>query len=393
MVLTRFQLLFSCGMPAGTSLGNAREGGYAMAVKQTEIERWGEKRFKPLVMLAQMIATSAESCHEVLVHSQKAGGPWLLYSQTADGITLDAWLEMYRRPRRSEGSILHFLFAPDEPESLHQSLPEWASIRKEFSRELKAEISQQFTTPPTQVERERARAELDRIYEEWHLPSLLDSQSPNDPPENFSQWLAQPEFVFFMSVVVPCMLTFQTSPWELYRQAHGGDVAAHEKLLCIDPEIVGDRFLGKRQFRLAYTNPAKHRFIKQAQSAKRPAAATLREVKFLMGGLMLYCSRQLHECMNGGIMFRILEERMPAAQQANLNKWLKQQRKHFERNGVRCTLTSPDIKSLFDAIARDAGIGLVDRDFSGQRNSLYKRLDRNAALWTKLRETDKTRAA
>jgi hypothetical protein len=49
------------------------------------------------------------------------------------------------------------------------------------------------------------------------MAGMLNDSAPM--PGNFSEWARQPEFIFFMSIAMPCWLEYHTTPWKLYRRA------------------------------------------------------------------------------------------------------------------------------------------------------------------------------
>lgn len=363
-----------------------------MRRKPLAIEAWGEGRFLPLVMMAQNIASAAPLIYQLMELVQRAECPWLLASSYADEITLTSWRRMYRDRTRCEGIILHFLASPSTPNFADATAESWSQLRGSFEAELVAELTSGILQGYTSEQKQWAERVLRVYYKRTHLPSISQQFKAVDPPDNFELWLRRPEFVFFFSVVMPCLLLHQEWPWDVFERARHGDIDAIERLLRIDPDVDSDDEIEELCFRCRRSQPEKCHLLSKA--GQRPKMALdLKEIKFILGGWILQQSREMQTAVNLEPVLEALECKSPVDKSASMKKWVKVLRKRIDRHGVRCRLKAPEIKSLFDAFARDSGLGLVDPDFSGQPNSIYKRLDRKAELWNKLAKTDKIRAA
>lgn len=355
------------------------------------IEEWGRGRFKPMAMLAHVVAASAKECHQLILESR---GPWLLSREEASGIRPKAWLDLYRQPFRVEAAITQFMDAPSVQQRMAELVDRWPLFRRQLDGILAAVIRDAATKGVSQKLIERSKRYIDRVYNWVHLPSMRRMlQSDESPPAEFRQWLGKPEIVFFMSVVMPCWLEYQQTPWVLFQQARRGEFHALEKLIRLDSEGDKDDRLESVVFRLRVRNPAQHQLLQEARSEGRKTPISLTDVKYSLGGLLMKWSTELQAMLQGELFFKILEARTSPQHHGTLRKWIKMKRKQAERNGMKCRLKAPDINWLFNAIAKDSGPCLNDPDFCGQPNSIYKRLERNAKPWPSLWETDISRAA
>lgn len=363
-----------------------------MVGKRLAIEKWGEGRFLPLVMIAQNIAAVANSCCELLEHVNRAACPWLLATRQTSSITLAAWLRMYRDRQRCEGAIWHFLVSPGVPDLAEETIECWPDERSALEAELIAALTRCLLHGILPEEKQRAERILQVYYKRYHLPAIAQQFSNQALPDNFEAWLRKPEFAYFFSVAMPCLLLHQEMPWELFEQARQGDFDALEKLLRIDPDLDKDEDIRALFFQLRRSQPERLRLLLRVDPRQKTVVSQ-QDVKYLLGGWILQQSREMQAVVNLEPLLQALETTRGTPQYASIKRWIKSRRHYNQRYGIRCRLQAPEIKSLFDAFAEDAGLGIVDPDFVGQSNSIYKRLDRKAELWNKLREADKTRAA
>ena len=81
------------------------------------LERWGEGRFKPMVMLAHVVALSATTCHELIL--QTRGKP-VQPVEEAESFAINDWLRLYRRPLWLEGVMANVLLFPENVQEVEQ---------------------------------------------------------------------------------------------------------------------------------------------------------------------------------------------------------------------------------------------------------------------------------
>jgi hypothetical protein len=356
------------------------------------IEEWGVAKYKPIVMLAHVVSASAQECYEIILASRAASK--LLPKDCGP----DAWLRLYRQPLNVEAIVLSLLCSEVEPQLMSDTLSHWPRLRGEVMGvveiKLRKRLTKWFTTGMPLRVIERCDRYMDRFYERYHLPQI--SSLLHDETARATQsptWLYRPEFLFFMSVAMPCWLEYGKTPWELFQQARRGDFQAMENLIRLDPEVDKEQTLKGIVFRMSRQNPAQYKLLNKARAEGRKSPITLADVKFSLGSLLMKWSKEIQGIVRGELLFRSLEANTEAEYRNSMHKRIKAAREAAERTGIKCWLKAPDIKALFDAIAQDTGEGLADADFAGQPNSIYKRLERNAKMWPSLQETDISRAA
>ena len=350
------------------------------------LEEWAEGRFKPMAMLAQVVALGTEACHGTIHESR---GQWLLGTEEADGIRVEKWLGLYRQPLQVEEVALQFLQKAEGLDGAEDAIGEWPVVRQALLAAFRDLVRKQIAEGVSLKGVERAKRWLDLYYRRVHIPWLeRQLRDEGEVPVDFREWLRVPAFVFFLSVAMPCWLEYRETPWTLLLRARRGDFDSLDKLLRLDPMVEHDRGIRGRLFGMMKRSPDQHNELMKAKHAGRTKEISLGQVKFALGGLLMKWSLDLEKVLKGEILFDAMERHARPENRDSVRRWIKAQRKRMERVRLKCRLNAEDIKRLFDAVAKDRGQGLVDPDFDQQPNSVYKRLDRNARLWPGLRDMD-----
>lgn len=147
---------------------------------------------------------------------------------------------------------------------------------------------------------------------------------------------AQPEMLFFFKVWGPCWLHYKTSPTKLYRQARLGRVRALNKLLRLDNSVLFDPKLAG-MFHQIKAKRSRAEYEDLLMSFNNPVNQEIEphKIKVIIAGLISEFSI---------------------------------------KNGKR--LSAPQIKELFDAIAKDKGRGETDTDLSVSPNAFAQEIRR-----------------
>ena len=181
------------------------------------IEKWGKKFFKPMVEVSQVVAICAEDCHEVIRRSRE---PWLLSAPEARGIRPKECLRLYRQPLSLEAVALQFLSAPNEPTETDEVAAQWPECRRTCEESFNEAVREAIVKGVSQEVYDEISRDMEKSYRDEHLPMMRSLLRDDEPaPPNFRQWFVQPQFVFFMSVAMPCWLEYHDTPWNLYLRA------------------------------------------------------------------------------------------------------------------------------------------------------------------------------
>ncbi len=145
---------------------------------------------------------------------------------------------------------------------------------------------------------------------------------------------------FFMQVELPYLAEYGDLPSRDFATARRGDVAALERLLAIDPAVVGDARIAEQIARgVLSSNMARIRLLSDAM-AKGPPAVKVRQCKILVAAAIV------------GV---------------------------FEDAAVPITVAS--VRSLFDAIARSDRDVLIDSDLPNSPEAMSKGIQRYKKFW------------
>ena len=355
------------------------------------LTEWGKDRFKPMVMLAHITALATEDSHRLVLKSRGAS---ILTKFCGADARIEDWLDLYRHRDWLEGVMLQAVFDAEsavDPTS-SRGLPH--DLRRELNASLQDDLKRVLAGQVTEREGQIAKRMIEWKYRREHLPMVRAMIEDNEPlPANTRDWLAKTEVLFFLTVAAPCWLEYRETPWSLYRRACRRKVDAMEKLLRLDPEIDKDSRLAERMFEMRRQNPDTYDFLQHARAKGRTNKVTLVDMKFLLGGLLVRWSKEMHSILQGELFFEVLEESVPLERRAEMRRLIRIRRDRAKRDSLKCRLNAADIKTLFDAVAKDRDGLLVDPDFTQQPHAIAKRLNRNSSLWPSLRKTDKNRAA
>lgn len=237
-----------------------------------------------------------------------------------------------------------------------------ASTVSEALTEMRNQIDTNISQPPLDqwlsfYKRHRSVLELLRqLFSFEGIDKLLESSNNDKDLDLTAQQqdllrnlYLQPKTLFFFKVWAPCSIHYKTSPTVLFRQARQGKVSAFEKLLRLDNSVIFDSKLAA-VFHQLKGKPNKRSYQKLLFAFSRPATERTdpKRMKIIVAGLISYMSESM---------------------------------------GKR--LTEPQIRGLFDAIARDNDLGLQDEDIPKTPDTFAQAIRREAKKFKALAEPDK----
>jgi hypothetical protein len=148
------------------------------------------------------------------------------------------------------------------------------------------------------------------------------------------------ELSFLARVWMPCFYFYGEAPAQLLRKARGGDLKSLESLIRVDSSVIFDRRIAAFLHGLRNKSARKHSELMDCIS-KSPKGHT---------------SRQKIKCFLAGVV------------------WLMSK-------GMNLQLTEPEIRGLFDAVARDKGEGEIDVDLPESPHGLYQAMQREMKIF------------
>ena len=313
-----------------------------------QIAKWAENKYPIIAIIAQQSALGAEALFDAF--SAVKMGERYLGDQPLTPIK--QWLSLYRSNRHLQDYFI----------SRFRSLGGFYAILAEsisallFQRRYRLKIGNDaFIKEVRQVienlsidDRLEFVEAFQESFQEAYLISLDDTEShlsgSVDEPlkQQVLSSIKEPEALFLAGVVFPCWILYQAHPAKLFRQARLGNINAMDKLLRIDKAVLHDPKIGEHYYKI--TNQKKRSQsdrLKQAAHQKGPEGKITRQkIKMLIAGFISQASQALGRRLN-----------------------------------------EPEIRSLFDAIAQDAGRGDIDTDIPDSPEAFAKAIRRERSFW------------
>ncbi len=245
-----------------------------------------------------------------------------------------AWIKLYRGHRRIAKAVHEALpYGPDV--MLLGDVGRWRHA-------LPPESLRLFTdsiTPEDRAAGAKVREEQLKVFQ-YAMAAVAFNDVPRAKALGASAGELSIEDRFFMQVELPYLAEYGDLPSRDFATARRGDVAALERLLAIDPAVVGDARIAEQIARsVLSSNMARIRLLSAAM-AKGPPAVKVRQCKILVAAAIV------------GV---------------------------FEDAAVPITVAS--VRSLFDAIARSDRDVLIDSDLPNSPEAMSKGIQRYKKFW------------
>lgn len=306
------------------------------------VRAWAEGKPLAVTALAVEIARGAEAVWEVLKMLRERGR-WPVPVQLPD---VDEWLGLYRNPQGVGKGMIERLFPPGvtdgaEAADVVKFLDALETLRHTPAAVLKAELEK--VAGPDGLVHIAVPPELKPLFEgQVTLDEDLSEDEPEAEvePNGFLEAISTPEVLFLFKVVLPCWYECGRAPGIVYRAARLGDMASLETLLRIDKAVVRDRRIAQHLLDAALSNRTRFELLGNAFRHGPVRKLTRGKVKCTLAGFVPRYSE---------FMLARLEE--------------------------------PDIRGLFDALARDEGRGLREGDLPESSEAFQKAIARERQFW------------
>ena len=152
--------------------------------------------------------------------------------------------------------------------------------------------------------------------------------------------ISKPEFYFWIRVYLPCWLLYGELPGRLLRKSRQGNIDALDKLIRLDSSTIFDPKISILVHSYRAYDKKKHDIIISAFSNPPKTRTTIRRLKAFIAALIKVTSFAFdHE------------------------------------------LTEPQIRGLFDAIAKDQGTGEIDPHIPDSPHAFYMAIQREVPFW------------
>lgn len=311
-------------------------------------EKWAEGRSFLLALLGPLAAASAQDFSHAFIQlkNRRMGDHQFPLP------SLPVWFRLYRSHRLVD-DFQKALFA-----ELFPSGSEVVDFVEKVMRELRLKQRGKLKSPesPTSPQQVASIKEfLQSIRKDFSQDLANDLIGP--PPslaekEAFARFLEGRELVasYFVLVHVPCWFLNHMLPSQLYRKARTGDIDALDKLLRLDALILHDPSIGKQLLKLRYDgNRSAYRALLEAP-LKSPGKFSQKSLKSNLAGFLSAIATELKQ-----------------------------------------PITEPEIKKLFDAIAKDLTKDphAIDESIPVLPDSFAKAIKRKRQPWHDMMKPDK----
>jgi len=279
-------------------------------------EKWAEGKHPLLALIAHTQIAQAQMAY-VFTKEIHENDMFFGDFPTPD---LDTWLRLFRTHPSATTYITQTL---GDPNGFLQSTNGFLEQFDENAPIKKTDISSREAKPLLEKYLNTLNA----------LEENLEQTISADEAEKF--FLA-PEFYFFFRVYLPCWLTHYTTPAQLLRKARLRDFDSLKQLIKLDPSTIFDKKIARFIHSLRSKNRPKYEQILATLQNKSKSQITKQKFKVFYAAIITSLSIGFGE-----------------------------------------RLTEPDVRGLFDAVARDKGIGEIDTDLPDSPHTFYMAMKRH----------------
>lgn len=307
----------------------------------TYVEKWTQGKPRLTALFAPQIASFAREIPEILKFQKNHR----LLTHTFQVPHFPSWYSFYRSRTLY---LLPFVQMIIEGSPFAQQLIGLGLTILDISRHPE-KLANLIDTPESRKEGEKILDDLIRM-------SLADIQDNFDdttlspevrPTVQHYKDNHETELAFLFLVAFPCWLFYKEWPTKLYRKARQGDTSAIHKLLRLDPFLLHDPSIGREIQKVRiYGKKSVYADLLNAPSKPIKLKLTSRTIKDSLAGLI-----------------SLLAEAM------------------------KQSLTSTEIRDLFDAIAKDADKRDIDTSLPESQEAYSKVIQRNRPDWKPLLST------
>lgn len=306
------------------------------------VEKWAENKPFIIALCAPQLVVSTRDINIDFLHLRERR----IFNRQFPLPPLSPWFALYRSHRKPLKLLKTILseFSVYGTETI-----EFGEAFLEGLRMLSNGVNLKPEHPSSVEEIEQTKNSMQNMLSESFLDLKRDfDKTPPIPAvkEGFLNMFSEGELEgsFFLFVIAPCWLLYRTTPTRLYRKARLGDLDALEKLLRLDPLILHDPTVGKQiqAFRFKNKNNA-YQTLLEAPLKRPKAKITRKKMKYAIAGLI--------SAMATSFKFELEE---------------------------------PDIRALFDAVAKDSEDKSIDTDIADSPEAFSKAIQRDRTFWLKM---------
>ncbi len=317
-----------------------------MPTHNLEVEKWAQKICPIVAESAIQLVTFSDFLYEILPQAKDR----CIFDYSFSLPDFTSWFKLYRSPLKPLIAFVNTIAEFEETGAkLKMLLLAGIKLYRQLRRNPK--YLEENPPPPETIQYwinfiNDIRSNIYSLYRED-----LDLQ-PFEPAEKirFHNYIKSHELElgFFFFLYVPCLLIYQTSPRNLYRQAVSDDPVAIEKLLKLDPLMLHNPIIGQLIQNRRFTHRT-NEYEKLIKASLKPAVTRFSDIAD---------ARKRWKVVLAAIMSTYSE-------------------------ALGHPLNSSQIAALFRAYAKDKKTGLDDEDLP-VGESLDKAIERHSPPWQEL---------
>ena len=337
-----------------------------------------ERHFQPLAFMAHAIALSSEPFYEVATSAREKK----LDTFAAQPNCPEAWYALYRQHRRVEAVLLSMLLVGEAAiEVVDEIRSEANQLRADLWQRVR-EVRDNALQGCMDAPQKEQKGDFYSQYVEWLEQIIADDQQHEK--ETALKLLNVLEIRFYLTVTMPCLLEYGTSPVKLLRSARQGNLDAIEKLVRLDSGVLEDPCVRKHLLQ-AKGDLERTKLLTDAISGSPNRKLTRQNTKYVHAALIWRIGQECERRINGMFddIVKAVAKHVPKHQR-NVFKLKAQAQLKKKRGLPRFKFTMPDIQRLFDAIARDTKGTLRDLDLPVEERTFAKRVRDYVDFWPDL---------
>ena len=292
-------------------------------------KKWAEGRPVVVAVLAHMYASMAPLAYGLLETVKDDRN----FVKEGEQPNLNLWLGLYKKQRKVRTAMMGIFHDPSgffnferdvfsgqeniDSDSTPDDLAQWFSSI--FTQEIAKNLLQSY------------------IASQQTTAQQLEKSNPGGIA---TEIISKPEFYFWIRVYLPCWLLYGELPGRLLRKSRQGNIDALDKLIRLDSSTIFDPKISILVHSYRAYDKKKHDIIISAFSNPPKTRTTIRRLKAFIAALIKVTSFAFdHE------------------------------------------LTEPQIRGLFDAIAKDQGTGEIDPHIPDSPHAFYMAIQREVPFW------------
>ncbi len=303
-----------------------------------QLDKWAIGRHLGLVIMAQQSATGAESLFK-WVKSIKVEEKLADYEIIPP---LKEWLSLYEDQRHLEERLIEifkgFGGIAESGAKITESIFELAMyIEKVGVENIKNEWEKLSAEERSEIFKggQKQWAEIYKLNLN-DIQSDIDGKDDEELNKRLIEALKEPEMLFLFKVWAPCFFLYGELPNRLFEKAQLGDIDAIEKILRVDASVIGDPKIVEHFYKASWKkNKMEFNIMVKALQRGPKGKTTRRKVKYSIAGVISFVSSALGK-----------------------------------------KITEPEIRELFDAVAKDLRNEDIDTSLPDAPEAFSKAIQR-----------------